>query len=269
ALNGCIVIEEDPFVTLTPEVILQSHVRGNAVYVTATINANPDYVTLGNIPTVLSYEGEVELYNEATGALLDAMPIEGSGPSAVVEVSASAANLRDMVIIVSGRVQARADKGNDGDPDNDYLLEKAEFYQMRLLSEVISMQDYPVVTMAPTVEPQSHFRGTELYTTAIIAANPTYLNTGIDPILFGYSGVMQIYDRASGALLKSTAIAGSGLSTSVTILVNTAIISGRLVIITSGTVTCTADIDADGNASNDIVISTATFYSTEEVSVSK
>ena len=53
-LNGCIVIEEDPIVTVSPEVVLQSHVRENNVYVTATIYANPDFVALGNIPAIFS-----------------------------------------------------------------------------------------------------------------------------------------------------------------------------------------------------------------------
>ena len=267
-LNGCIVIEEDPFLTLLPEVTFQSHIRGDRVYVTATVFANPAFATPGNIPTIFSYQGEVELYNESTGTLLDSNPIVGEGPSVIIEVSASANALQNMVIIVSGRVLAHADKGSDGDPTNDILLEKAEFYQVRLLSDVISLQNFPVVTMAPTVEYLSHFRGTELYTTAIITANPTYINTGLDPILFGFSGIVQIYDTTTGALLKSSTITGNGLSTNVTILVNTAAISG-LVIITSGTVTCTTDIGADGNASNDIVVSTARFYSTQVVDLTE
>jgi hypothetical protein len=268
ALNGCIVIEDDPFVILSPEVTLQSHVKGNTVYVTATIFANPAFGTPGNIPTVFSYQGEVTLYNETTGAELDSKVIAGDGTRAIVEVSASANTLQNMVIIVSGRVLAHADKGSDGDPTNDILLDKAEFYQMQLLSEVISLQDFPVVTLAPAVEYQSHFRGTELYTTATITANPTYINTGIEPILFGYSGLVQIYDTATGALLKSSTISGSGLSTNVTILVNTATING-LVIITSGTVTCTVDVGADGNASNDLTVSSARFYSTQVVDLTE
>ncbi len=268
ALNGCIVIEEDPFLTLSPEVTLQSHVRGNTVYVTATIFANPTFAAPGNIPTIFSYQGDVELYDESTGTLLDSQPITGEGPSAIIEVSASAASLQDMVIIVSGRVLAHADKKSDGDSSNDILLEKAEFYQMGLLSEVISLQDFPVVTMAPTVEYLSHFRGEELYTTVIINANPNYINTGIDPILFRFSGIIQVYDTTVGALLKSGTISGSGLSTNVTLLVDTSGING-LVIVTSGSVTCTADTGADGNASNDIVVSTSKFYSTQVVDLTE
>ena len=268
ALNGCIVVEDDPIVALNPEVTLQSHLKSNTVFVTATIFANPNFGAPGNIPTRFSYEGEVELYNESTGELLDSKPITGDGTRAIVEVSTSANTLQNIVIIVSGRVMAHADKGNDGDPGNDILLDKTEFYQMQLLSEVISLQDFPVVTLAPTVEYQSHFRGTELYTTAIIAANPNYINTGIDPILFGYDGIVQIYDTTTGALLKSSTIGGTGLSTNVSILVNTATISG-LVIVTSGTVTCTVDVGADGSASNDMVVSSTRFYSTEVVDLAE
>ncbi len=253
---------------LNPEVNLQSHLKSNTVYVTATIFANPAFGAPGNIPTLFSYQGEVELYNESTGELLDSKPITGDGTRSIVEVSASANTLQNMVIIVSGRVLAHADRGSDGDPTNDILLDKTDFYQMRLLSEVISLQDFPVVTLAPAVEYQSHFRGTELYITATITANPTYINTGLDPILFGYNGIVQIYDTTTGALLKSSVIGGTGLSTNVTILVNTATISG-LVIITSGTVTCTVDVGADGNASNDLAVSSARFYSTQVVDMTE
>lgn len=265
-MNSCIVIEEEPFVIVNPGVTFQSHIRNNIVYVTATVLANPNFITPGNIPTVFNYEGDAELYNKSTGELLDSKPITGKGPEAIIEVSTSASALQNIVIIVSGRVYAYADKESDGKSGNDILLNQSDFYQMRMLSDVITLQDFPVVTVEPSVEYQSYFRGSELYTTAIITANPTFISTGIDPILFNYSGVLQIYNSTTGALVKSNSIAGSGLSTSVNIFTDTTGID-VLVFLTSGTVNCSVDIDSDGNSTNDKFITSAEFNSTQIVNL--
>lgn len=263
-LGSCIVIEEDPLVTVDPTVSFQSHVRGDKVYVTATVLANPAYLSPGNIPTLFEYEGEISLYNEITGELLASETIGGKGLSAITEVSVSSDDFLKIIVVASGKVSVYADKGTDGDPANDLFILDADFYQMSLLTDIISLQDFPVVTLAPEVEYFTYFMGTELYTTATVTANPTFLNTGTYPLNFAFTGVIQIYNQATGALLKSSNISGTGLSTNVTILIDAAPYRG-LIIVTSGTVTCTGDIGADGDASNDVLVSSSKYYGLLEV----
>ena len=267
-LSSCIVIEDDPLVMVNPEVRFQSHIRGENVYVIATVFANPEYINPGNIPTMFEYQGEITLYDGKTGTLLASETIAGKGLSSITEVSAPSASFQNIIIVASGRVSALADKGTDGDPSNDLLLHQSDFYEAVPLAEVINLQAYPVVTLDPQVEYITHFRGTELYTNATVTANPTYLNTGSYPLIFTYNGVVQIYNKTNGALLKSSTISGSGLSADVTVLIDTTSYQG-FVIITSGTVTCTGDIGADGDASNDVLVSSARYYELIEVDLTE
>jgi hypothetical protein len=267
-LSSCIVIEEDPLVMVNPAVTFQSHIRGENVYVIATVTANPEYINPGNIPTLFEYQGEVSLYDGMTGELLVTETIDDSGLSSVTEISSPSASYQNIIIVASGRVSAFADKGTDGDQSNDLFIHQSDFYESVALAEVINLQDYPVVTLDPVVEYITHFRGTELYTTATVTANPTYLNTGTYPLRFTFNGVVQIYNKTTGGLLKSSSISGSGLSADVTVLIDYTAYKG-FVIITSGTVTCTGDIGSDGDASNDILVSSSKYYELIEVDLTE
>jgi len=202
--------------------------------------------------------GEIELYNNVTGELLNSAPIEGAGLSSIAEVSASSDNFDKIVIIVSGTVTITGDKESDGDPSNDIFIHSSDFYQVINLTEVVNLQDYPIVTMEPTVDFQHYISSQKLHTTATIRANPDYIITGANPIVFDYNGVMQLYDEVSGNLLKSSSLSGDGLSNAVTIAADTATFDG-FVIIASGTISCYADIESDGDLSNDLLISEAEF----------
>jgi hypothetical protein len=259
AATSCITIEDDPFVIVDPAVEFRGHLLDDKVVVNSTVYANPAFTNPGNIPTVFVYEGAIDIYNELTGSLLASTPIEGDGLSTVIKTEADAASLDNIIVSASGTVAAYADKESDGDPSNDLFLHKSEFYDVANLSDVINLPDYPIVTMDPLIEYQTYFKGEELYTTATIFSNPTYVNTGSFPILFGYDGVLQIYDGGSGVLLRSISITGSGLTKAVTILSDTTGFD-RFVVITSGNITCTGDIGSDGNVGNDILISTAEYY---------
>lgn len=268
SITGCITIEDEPLVTVSPAIEFQGYIQGEEVHVTATVRANPTFVNPGNIPTVFEYEGELELYNGDSGALLTSSDITGDGLSTIAKAIADADAFEKIVIVASGSVSAFADKDSDGDRSNDLFLHKASFYEVINMSEVINLQDYPVIIMEPTVEFQPHIRGTELFTTSVVAANPDYLNSGSFPILFGYDGVIQVYDETSGALLKSSALTGSGLTNAVTVVVDTTSFDG-FVIIASGTITCTGDVDSDGESANDIFISSAEFYGLLEVDLTE
>jgi len=263
-LPGCIVIEDDPLVVVEPGVEFQGHIRNDEVYITATVSANPSFINPGNIPVLLKYEGSISLYDEESGSLLSVADISGEGLTAIAVVTTSAHSFENMIVIVSGTVSAYADKESDGDPSNDIFIHSADFYQEETLINIVQIEDYPVVTVEPDVNFQMYIRSKELYTTATIRANPTYIITGTSAINFKYEGVLQVYDVISGALLKSTSLAGSGLSNSVTILTDTTSFDG-FVIIASGSVTCTEDVGNDGLSSNDRTLSSADFYEIQEI----
>lgn len=258
SMQSCLDLENEPLVTVDPSVSFQGHIRNNQVYVTGIVDANPVFIDPGNIPTVLSYNGELELYNNVTGELLNSSKIDGAGLSSIAEVSTSADNFDKIVIIASGTVTIHGDKESDGDSSNDVFIHSSDFYEVINLTEVVNLQDYPVVTVEPSVSFQSYISSQKLHTTASIMANPTYIVTGANPIVFDYKGVMQLYDEVSGNLLKSSSLSGDGLSNAVTIAADTASFDG-FVIIASGTIFCYADIESDGDLSNDLLISEAEF----------
>jgi len=259
AATSCITIEDEPFVIVDPAVEFRGHLLDDQVVVNSTVYANPAFTNPGNIPTVFVYEGAIELYNELTGTLLATTPITGDGLSTVIRTEADATSMDNIIVSASGTVSAYADKESDGDPSNDLFLHKSEFYDVANLSDVISLPNYPIVTMDPDIVYQTYLKGKELYTTATVLVNPTYVNAGSFPILFRFNGVMQLYDAGSGALLRSSTITGSGLTNATTVVTDT---TGRdgFIVITSGNITCTGDIGSDGNAGNDIPISTAEYY---------
>jgi len=263
-LGGCIRIENDPLVTVTPTVDFQGHIRNDEVYVTTTVYANPTFVDAGNIPVKLYYEGSVAFYDEASGDLLAYEEISGEGLTNITVTSSVAESIDNMIVIVRGTVSAYADKDSDGDSSNDLFIHSADFYQEEQVSNIVILEDYPVVIMDPTVEFQMYIRNNELYTTSTISANPDYLLTGTNSIVFKHEGVLQVYDVTSGALLKSASLAGTGYTNAVTILTDTSSFSG-FIIIASGTITCNEDVENDGLTSNDRFISSADFYEVLEV----
>lgn len=127
------------------------------------------------------------------------------------------------------------------------------------MRQVIEIEDYPVVILEPSVDFQLHIKNSELYSTVTVRANPYYVETGPAPIIFDYNGVMQLYDEDSGALLKSSSLSGDGLANAVTLAADTATFNG-FVIIASGTISCSADIESDGDPSNDLFISSAEYH---------
>jgi len=264
SLSSCITIEDDPFVTLTPTVEFRGYVLNNKAIVNTTVNAGPIFGNPGNIPTVFMYQGVVSFYEESSGDLITSTQITGDGLTAVVESQVTSENYQGVIIEVSGIVSAYADKESDGKRSNDILLNKSEFYEVASLSDVISLDDYPVVTMSPTVEFQTHIRNKELYITSTVSVNPGYIVTSSYPIVFTHDGVLQIYDKVTGALVKSGALDGTGLTSAVTILQDTATYDG-FVIIASGMIECTGDIASDGSSANDILISTAEFQEVLEM----
>lgn len=263
---SCIDLETEPLVTLNPSVGFKAHIRGDSVYVSATVSANPDFIDPGNIPTLFKYEGELDLYNERSGNLLGTTIISGSGLSSVHEVVAVSEDFEEIIIIAKGQVIASADKESDGDTSNDVMLHTASFNEVTPLTDVVNIEDYPIVVLDPLVEFQSYISNGSLFTTATISANPDYIVTGILPITFYYDGVMQLYDEVSGILLKSSSLSGTGLSNAVSISADTAGFAG-FVIVASGNITATANVGNDADTTNDLYISEAEFSEILEVNL--
>jgi len=267
-LPGCKYLINDPLIILVPTIGFQGHIRNNQVYITSTIQGNPDYVVTGNGNTRLAYEGMIDFYNQSTGELIESQDISGEGLNCISTASASAEAFDNMIVIVSGTVSAYVDYESDDDPTNDVFISSSEFYQEALVSDVVTIEDYPVVIMSPAVDFQLYIRNKELYTTATISANPDYQTTGYNSIVFKHEGVLQVYDVTSGALLKSSSLAGTGYTNAVTVLTDTTSFSG-FIIIASGTITCNEDIENDGVTSNDRFISSADFYEVLEVDLTE
>ncbi len=260
-VNSCIKIEDEPFVTLTPTVEFQGYILKDKAVVNTTVYAGPVFGNPGNIPTVFMYEGEVSFYNEDTGELIASAQITGDGLAAIIETEVTADTYENVIIEASGIITAYADKESDGDRANDIVLHKSVFYEVADLPDVVNLENYPVVTMDPSVEFQTYFRDHQLYITSTASANPTYQVTASFPILFTFNGVLQVYDRDSELLIKSGTLDEEGLTSAVTVVADTTSYSG-FVIIATGTVECTGDIAADGDSSNDIRISNAEFIET-------
>ncbi len=257
--QGCLVLEEEPLVVLSPNVDFQANVRGNTLYVTAAFSANPNYITAGNIPALFYYEGTIELYDKQSGDLLVDADFKGQGQSAEIEVSTEPEALENVVIVIYGNTSVYADTKSDGDTTNNQFVTASDFYVTRELSEVMTLDTDPVVLLTPSVIFQTHIRNSELYATATINANPNFLVLGTIPVYFGYDGVLQVYDQVSGALVRSVNISGSGLANAVNTVADT---TGRdgLVIIASGMVYAYADVGSDQLTANDKTLNYAEFY---------
>ncbi len=257
-MSGCIVIENDPFLLVDPVLEFYAHIRKDSLYVTSTVNANPTFVDPGNIPTVITYKGDLEIYNEETGLLLGSAQITGDGLNTLVEASALFENFEHIIVIATGIVSAYADKGSDGDSSNDIFIHESDFYELVYLNDLLNLEGYPVVTMDPEIDYQTYFSNHQLVTTATISANPDYIVAGNIPVIFDYEGVMQVTDQETGALLKSTTIDDEGLSIAVSILADT-VSYNNFVIHVSGTLTARADLGSDGDPSNDLFVASTEF----------
>ena len=136
---SCINIEEEPILLVNPTAELSAHIKNEQIYATVLINVNPQVLTAGNIPILFDFSGELAIYNTETGNIIDINAFSGDGLSQVYTVRADTASHERFVVTASGRIQAYADIGNDGDDANDKLIASGDFYQeaQYLISELV------------------------------------------------------------------------------------------------------------------------------------
>jgi hypothetical protein len=264
--SSCLIVEEDPIISLNPSVDIQASFRNNELYVTSIISANPTYVQVGNIPARFTSDGSISIYNETNGTLIDSYDFEGQGITKSTALTTDIVSIDDLIIVVSGTFWCYADRGSDASSDNDVLIGSSAFFEQQLVDELIIEDVLPVITLNPTVAIQSHIRNRDLYATATLAANPNYILLGDVPAYFDYDGVMQLYDRESGALLRSRAIDGSGSSSVSTLLIDTTGYQG-FVLIVDAEIVCFGDVGSDNDASNDVVLTNAEIFEYRELLV--
>ncbi len=136
---GCLNIEEEPILLVYPTAELSAHIKNQQIYATVLINVNPQVLTAGNIPILFDFSGELAIYNTITGNIIDVNAFSGDGLSQVYTVRADTASHERFVVTASGRIEAFADIGNDGDPSNDKLIAAGDFYQeaQYIISELV------------------------------------------------------------------------------------------------------------------------------------
>jgi len=97
----------------------------------------------------------------------------------------------------------------------------------------------------------------------MVSANPLVLTAGNIPTLFEFAGELAIYNTMNGNIIDVTAFSGGGLSQVYTVTADTAS-HVRYIVVASGTINAYADIDNDGDDSNDKLVSSGDFYQEAE-----
>lgn len=127
--TSCINLEEEPILIVRPTVRISAHVKNARIYATAQINVNPDVLVTGNLDIHFEYSGDLAIYNTRTGNIIDVNAFSGGGQSQVYTVAADTASHESLVVIASGRIEAWADVGSDGEAGNDKLLSEGGFHE--------------------------------------------------------------------------------------------------------------------------------------------
>jgi hypothetical protein len=140
-LFSCIRIEEEPILLINPTADISAHIKKQKIYATVLVNVNPEVLTPGNIPIIFDFSGELAIYNTATGNEIDVKAFSGGGLSQVYTVSADTTEQERFVVIVSGKIDAFADIGNDEDASNDKLISSGHFYreQQFIVSDLLQL----------------------------------------------------------------------------------------------------------------------------------
>jgi hypothetical protein len=129
ALSSCLNLEEEPIIMINPTAAISAHVRDQKIHATGLISANPQMLTVGNIPVLYEFTGELAIWNTLNGTIIDVSAFSGGGLSQVYTVSADTTGHNRFIVIASGSIKAYSDIGNDGDTSNDKLISGGDFYQ--------------------------------------------------------------------------------------------------------------------------------------------
>ncbi len=129
ALSSCLDLEEEPIIMIIPTAEISAHVRDRKIHATGLISANPQMLTVGNIPVLYEFTGDLAIWNTLNGTIIDISAFSGGGLSQVYTVSADTTGHNRFIVIASGSIKAYSDIGNDGDTSNDKLISEGDFYQ--------------------------------------------------------------------------------------------------------------------------------------------
>jgi hypothetical protein len=127
--QGCLNIEEEPILVIHPVAQISAHIKDQKIFATAVIEANPEIVFSGNIPTNYEFSGELAIYNTISGNVIDINTFSGGGLSQVYSVSADTLTHKRFIVIATGTIKAFADTENDRDHSNDKLISTGDFFQ--------------------------------------------------------------------------------------------------------------------------------------------
>lgn len=140
--TSCFNIDEDSILLVHPTAVISAHVKNERITATTQISANPEILSVGNIPAVYEFSGELAIFNTISGNIIDVSTFSGGGLSQVYTVSADTATHEKFVVIASGTVKAYSDIGSDNDPSNDVLISTGDFYQ----ESIFYVSDFDPVT---------------------------------------------------------------------------------------------------------------------------
>lgn len=129
SMNSCLDLEEEPILMLNPVAEISAHVKDQKIYATGLISANPQILTVGNIPVVYEFSGDLAIWNTLNGNIIDVSAFSGGGLSQVYSVSADTTGHERFIVIIAGSIKAYSDVGNDGSSSNNKLISEGDFYQ--------------------------------------------------------------------------------------------------------------------------------------------
>ena len=140
-------------------------------------------------------------------------------------------------------------------------------FLMLVLSGCV-IEEEPVLLIRPTVELTAHVKDEKIVATALISANPDILTAGNVPVIYKYSGEMDIHNTVNGNIIDYNAFSGGGLSRVYTVMADTAT-HERFIVIAFGNIKAYADIASDGEVSNDPLLASGDFYQEAQYFVSE
>lgn len=127
-LNSCLNIEEEPILLIKPTAEISAHIKDQQIFATALINVNAQVLTIGTVPSVYEFSGELSIYDTDNGNKIDVNAFSGGGLSQAYTVTADTTGRPRFIVVASGTINAYADIGNDGNPNNDKLISTGDFY---------------------------------------------------------------------------------------------------------------------------------------------
>jgi hypothetical protein len=139
-LSSCLNLEEEPILMINPTAEITAHIKNQKIHATGLISANPQMLTVGNIPVVYEFTGDLAIWNTLNGTIIDVSAFSGGGLSQVYSVSADTTGHERFIVIAAGSIKAYADIGNDGSSSNNKLISEGDFYQEAqfILSDLVN-----------------------------------------------------------------------------------------------------------------------------------